>query len=330
MKCPKCNYVSFEYLNSCRKCNLDLTAHKAELGIDFPQYSDLGLLTLAGASVEPEMEAVAVEETAMEDLETGGGEAESSTDTDILSIGEAEDGGDANVEMDDNSLDLSGGLEPAEDETSTIETEQAVEGLDNLDISPESATGGKEIDLSEIGELAEDTDTALEEEASAVEIEAEGQSADVSANVEETGPDLNADEALDALGSTDEIPLDINDVETAGAEVEADATQDLGDLDNLDIDLDIENMEESSTQEESVAEETAETDTHDMDDLDNLDIDLDIENMEKSSTQTDIAVEEKTEDTDGTEELDLSLDEIDMDLNFDDEEIFDDNEDKQN
>ncbi len=33
MKCPKCGYNSFEYLDSCRKCGTDLAAHKKSFRI---------------------------------------------------------------------------------------------------------------------------------------------------------------------------------------------------------------------------------------------------------------------------------------------------------
>lgn len=33
MKCPKCGYNSFEYLDSCKKCGNDLAAFKTSLGI---------------------------------------------------------------------------------------------------------------------------------------------------------------------------------------------------------------------------------------------------------------------------------------------------------
>ena len=33
MKCPKCGFNSFEYLDNCKKCNNDLTAFKQSLGI---------------------------------------------------------------------------------------------------------------------------------------------------------------------------------------------------------------------------------------------------------------------------------------------------------
>jgi len=33
MKCPKCDYVSFEYLDICRKCSRDLAEFKSEMGV---------------------------------------------------------------------------------------------------------------------------------------------------------------------------------------------------------------------------------------------------------------------------------------------------------
>ncbi len=33
MKCPKCGYNSFDYLDSCKKCNKDLSEHKAHFNI---------------------------------------------------------------------------------------------------------------------------------------------------------------------------------------------------------------------------------------------------------------------------------------------------------
>lgn len=33
MKCPKCGYNSFDHLDNCKKCHIDLTEHKARFGI---------------------------------------------------------------------------------------------------------------------------------------------------------------------------------------------------------------------------------------------------------------------------------------------------------
>ena len=47
MKCPYCNYVSFEYLTSCKKCSKDLSAHKAKHGISIIE--PIAILAGAGA-----------------------------------------------------------------------------------------------------------------------------------------------------------------------------------------------------------------------------------------------------------------------------------------
>jgi len=33
MKCPKCGYNSFDHLDSCKKCNTDLTPHKEKFNL---------------------------------------------------------------------------------------------------------------------------------------------------------------------------------------------------------------------------------------------------------------------------------------------------------
>src|SRR5215470_16297936 len=52
MKCPKCKYVSHDYLDSCRKCGADLEAFKRDMGlvVHQPGVLDLSLVLLeAGA-----------------------------------------------------------------------------------------------------------------------------------------------------------------------------------------------------------------------------------------------------------------------------------------
>jgi len=44
MKCPKCNYTTFDYLDSCPRCGKDLVAEKANLSIFSFKPSPLFLL----------------------------------------------------------------------------------------------------------------------------------------------------------------------------------------------------------------------------------------------------------------------------------------------
>ena len=61
MKCPKCGFNSFEYLDSCKKCGNDLAAFKMSLGIQ-PVVMPPGVFTgqQAGNRSEMDMEQEAV------------------------------------------------------------------------------------------------------------------------------------------------------------------------------------------------------------------------------------------------------------------------------
>lgn len=43
MKCPKCSYVSFDFLDACRKCNVNLVDFKAQVGLAVLKPGDLDL-----------------------------------------------------------------------------------------------------------------------------------------------------------------------------------------------------------------------------------------------------------------------------------------------
>ena len=59
MKCPKCNYVSHDYLDVCRKCGRDLAAFKQEIGLLVLQPGGLDLgLVLGGAGADDFFESV--------------------------------------------------------------------------------------------------------------------------------------------------------------------------------------------------------------------------------------------------------------------------------
>jgi hypothetical protein len=62
MKCPKCGYVSYDYLDTCRKCRRDLTAFKQEIGLQVIQPGDLDLNLVLGEAVEAMGDAVVVDE----------------------------------------------------------------------------------------------------------------------------------------------------------------------------------------------------------------------------------------------------------------------------
>jgi hypothetical protein len=53
MKCPKCNYTSFDYLDSCKKCDKDLLEHREKYNIR----SVLFATTTAGVGMAAAAEA---------------------------------------------------------------------------------------------------------------------------------------------------------------------------------------------------------------------------------------------------------------------------------
>src|SRR5215813_5800998 len=59
MKCPKCKYVSHDYLDACRKCGVDLVTFKQEIGLFVIQPGVLDLsLVLGGAGADDLFENV--------------------------------------------------------------------------------------------------------------------------------------------------------------------------------------------------------------------------------------------------------------------------------
>lgn len=148
MKCPKCNFASFEYLNTCKKCGNDLSLHKTELGIDYPQYNTLSLMATLRHEASPQ---AAVAETAVIEEDhlgadqfsdtsatsklsgTSGFEAAIGSDTDFTGIGQGVDLGEH------DELDLSG-LGESADETASITLPTVEEEDLNIGVEPAAAT----------------------------------------------------------------------------------------------------------------------------------------------------------------------------------------------
>ena len=64
MKCPKCNYVSHDYLDTCRKCGIDLVVFKQDVGLLVLQPGVLDMsLVLGGAGADDLFENVDEEVT---------------------------------------------------------------------------------------------------------------------------------------------------------------------------------------------------------------------------------------------------------------------------
>ena len=81
MKCPKCNYVSHDYLNTCRKCTTDLSRFKAQMQLYVVRAGNLDLRNAVGSmmptpnigdSGEFDLGGVLFEETAAPDATPDG------------------------------------------------------------------------------------------------------------------------------------------------------------------------------------------------------------------------------------------------------------------
>ena len=62
MKCPKCNYISFDYLDSCKKCGKDLSEHKEKHNIRSLLFAGAGAGAVAAAGIDGATEAAAEDE----------------------------------------------------------------------------------------------------------------------------------------------------------------------------------------------------------------------------------------------------------------------------
>jgi hypothetical protein len=110
MKCPFCNYVSFDYLNTCRKCSKDLSAHRAKYDINFLEPISLGILSFAAMTASAPAAAGAAS-FSHEDLHSPSDEAEEPHTVSSVeeAMGVAANGGDDSFgfTLDDSTGDFS-------------------------------------------------------------------------------------------------------------------------------------------------------------------------------------------------------------------------------
>ena len=96
MKCPKCGYTSFDYLDECKKCGKDLTEHKEKFNIRSLMFPASGAAAAAAASA-PSASAAGGEEFGfdfMDDEDASGASAEPATEIteeDTFDFGEEDD-----------------------------------------------------------------------------------------------------------------------------------------------------------------------------------------------------------------------------------------------
>lgn len=276
MKCPKCSYVSFEYLNSCKKCGIELSSHKAAHSIDFPQYSDLGIL----AMIQAEEPAAVVIEDAV---------AVAEDDGEVSDIG-----GSAAEEVSEGGLDLSSMGGQVEETTASVDVADMGDSAVELELpsedtgeikGPDDSAG---IDLSGVGDSPEET--------ASISLEDTGQetTAEISIEPEEKTPDV--EEA--AVGDGEGIALDLGEVEPVEA-----ASQEPGIGEETAEPESAEGKTDTTTQDLDSTDEIEALDLGDMEDID-LNIDEGKKEAGEELSGDDISLDDL--------ELDLNLDDDEL------------------
>lgn len=62
MKCPKCGYNSFDHLDSCKKCNTDLSEHKVKFNLRGFFFPDHKAATVSAPPPETEEDSAEAEQ----------------------------------------------------------------------------------------------------------------------------------------------------------------------------------------------------------------------------------------------------------------------------
>jgi hypothetical protein len=238
MKCPKCNYVSFDYNQVCPKCNKDISAEQQRMNL--PTYRPSPLSLLGALTGEPRQS---------EDSVFGEGQ-NLDMDFEISGSGEAEKQGEPSL-----SSDLL--------ETNLLDEEEEIEHLEPLydfeeeegeKISPESVEISLEdsertLSLSDTGEMEEVISLDSDElSLTEPELEQEALAESLPAKERELGidlEDLSLDEiALPATDAAKEDSLSEAEMVTLVIEKKGPKTsQGLEDTE-LDLELDLDELEE--------------------------------------------------------------------------------------
>lgn len=223
MRCPKCDYISFDLMEICGDCKKNIAKFSSELsGVVFKAETPDFLWFVKPQEEEKEEEAAADEEEAEEEP--------ADTDEDGLDYGGADDDQENTVEFaadEDSGLDLG---EAAEDETKEIEFD-----LGGGDDEPAAEEEAKE-------EIAFDLPGAEEDAAPSLELDSGSQDEDdklggLQLDSAGAGSDLSVD-GLDGLDfdleSTDE-PKPKAEKEKAGGKKKAAAKEPSLDLSGIDL-----------------------------------------------------------------------------------------------
>ncbi|MBI2877693.1 MAG: hypothetical protein HYY20_12510 [Candidatus Tectomicrobia bacterium] len=279
MKCPKCGYVSFNYLDTCKKCGRDLTAFKAEYGLWGVKPGNLSIYSPVPQAMGQEGSHGTSEAGALSDLEDDLsheiemiGEAEAAFQNPLLQ-GSQEELGEIRLDieeigLEEGEIDLVSpdkeetAVELAEEET-TIELPEEAAAMElpeerEIDLdSPDNEAFALELAEEEtVFELSEEAPAIRLEEIRLEEAEEGGQPEDSSGwlPLGEDAPSEvpSLEEAPEEVSTID---LELEEIDLGGVDLaEAEPVLDLGEENKPDL-LDLDEIELSWEEEDSEKEE---------------------------------------------------------------------------
>jgi len=204
MKCPKCGYVSFEYLDTCRKCGRDLTQLKTDMGVTTFTPGVINVLKYVEGmeeAVEEGEESAVATATAEETEEAGAAavvEAVAVTSEEQSAKVETQEKGEIEISLpeditepkldvvevspqpmaEEKKGEIEFSLEPAEEKKEeislTIEEEPKIE--ETLSVEPEIKESPVEeitLSLEDIAELGGEKDKGKKKEGDEIKLEIE-------------------------------------------------------------------------------------------------------------------------------------------------------------
>jgi hypothetical protein len=314
MKCPKCNYVSFDYNQVCPKCSKDISAEQDKLHIPaFRPDPPAALGTLIGEASESQ---AGMNLSGSSELEYGSQQDIRLDDSSALDSGEVDfrDSGDLAVRM-ETGADAGFGGETGEynqDVVSDFEFESPVD--EDLSFEPIESPVGEDLTLepaeSPVEEIESpvDLDLGVEEEASASADNKGGLLDSSELNLDEISLDEPEPPAGTAdLGVTQDADLNLDSLDLEGKEAEPSKSDD-------SIELNLNDLNINETGELQVGAEAAPA-ASGAEPLGSGEISLEEIALEEGPSLD--AKKEPKGASDSPEEEDLSIDLEDLDLDLD-------------
>jgi hypothetical protein len=315
MKCPKCNYVSFDYNQVCPKCSRDISAEQDKLHI--PAFRPNPPAALGALIGEASDSQAGMNMSDSSELEYGAQQEIRLDDSAAMASGEVDfkDSGDLGVHMETGGGAGFGGEtgEYSQDMVSDFEFESPVD--EDLSFEPIESPVSEDLDLEPAESSVEDLespvdlDLDVEEEAGALPDKKGGLLDSSELNLDEISLDEpQGGGGTSELEATEEGELNLDSLDLEGKEAEPAQSDD-------SIELNLNDLNVNETGELQVGEEAAPAES-DAGPLGSDEISLEEIPLDEEGPSLD-AEGERKKAKDEAEEEDLSIDLEDLDLDLD-------------